>query len=638
MMQENSHKIHCTYDNLYDIISESECIDEDLFKSKINNLIEIGYIETSILDDSFIYTARTGLTWSDFKDIDDLIKKKILLHLVENPNTFFVLMNTQKGKMRIAALEMKKWGQNKEKKIVAFLIVSNDKTLADQSSDGILKTFERQKLKVFPLSSNSKVSLEHIKTYVDAYNNDTEEEYHMPLIIALANPKQNEKIVKLLHRIHRKVERNSKLRIGMIFDEADETYSRLRDKYFTIEGNDVSLSTYLVDNTMALHRLGFFTATDGNLLEDDYPECSNAYLYPIEIPQEDKEHYRAIHHEESIIHTVPFKSRESYNTYAMKILDNNKEHFMKPIVLQSGEICYRKTIINSNSQTKDMIDFAKQCNKKGMYCLVFNGVGVQLYINRKCVKIYKTKNKKFNELLFYIYKLFNLKDKPLIIIGRRKVDRGLGFHFCPKTNDEVKIEFEDHIVISKNREGLIWTDMIGGKIDDKNRASQKLGRLAGIIGNSPQYPGNTHYWTDENTAKIAKRHNTIVDVTNDMTACSLVQAVKKAETIVPKIPIVRDFEITELYNNFNDLKKHLRSILPIGNITKFNISNNTIKYRGTVKEIYSYIDRKQFLHLDINGGISKKVTKTSIVSRMMPVLHNNIQKWIGIYNKNACNL
>jgi len=424
----------------------------------------------------------------------------------------------------------------------------------------------------------------------------------------------------------------------MIFDEADETYPRLRDKYFTIEGNDVSLSTYLVDNTIALHRLGFFTATDGNLLEDDYPECSNAYLYPIEIPQEDKEHYRAIHHEESIIHTVPFKSRESYNTYAMKILDNNKEHFMKPIVLQSGEICYRKTIINSNSQTKDMIDFAKQCNKKGMYCLVFNGVGVQLYINRKCVKIYKTKNKKFNELLFYIYKLFNLKDKPLIIIGRRKVDRGLGFHFCPKTNDEVKIEFEDHIVISKNREGLIWTDMIGGKIDDKNRASQKLGRLAGIIGNSPQYPGNTHYWTDENTAKIAKRHNTIVDVTNDMTACSLVQAVKKAETIVPKIPIVRDFEITELYNNFNDLKKHLRSILPIGNITKFNISNNTIKYRGTVKEIYSYIDRKQFLHLDINGGISKKVTKTSIVSRMMPVLHNNIQKWIGIYNKNACNL
>ena len=96
MMQENSHKIHSTYDNLYDIISESEC-DEDLFKSKLNNLIEMGYIKTSILDDIFIYRSRSGLTWSDFKDIDDSIKKKILLHLVENPNTFFVLMNTQKG-------------------------------------------------------------------------------------------------------------------------------------------------------------------------------------------------------------------------------------------------------------------------------------------------------------------------------------------------------------------------------------------------------------------------------------------------------------------------------------------------------------------------------------------------------------
>ena len=168
--------------------------------------------------------------------------------------------------------------------------------------------------------------------------------------------------------------------------------------------------------------------------------------------------------------------------------------------------------MNSNSKTKDMAEFAKNCNEQNMYAFVFNGysgASVKVYRPGMPLKSYKTRGRKFNEVLFYAYKKLHLNDKPLVIIGRRKVDRGLGFHYCPRKNDEVTIDYklEEGTLVTSNREGLIWTDMILGKIEDVAIAVQKAGRLAGIIGNSPQYPGSIHYWTDEHTENSIRRHN-----------------------------------------------------------------------------------------------------------------------------------
>jgi hypothetical protein len=149
-----------------------------------------------------------------------------------------------------------------------------------------------------------------------------------------------------------------------------------------------------------------------------------------------------------------------------------------------------------------------------------------------------------------------LHDKPLIIIGRRKVDRGLGFHYCPRTNDVTSIDGSEGVLVTQNREGLIWTDMILGKIDDKNIATQKAGRLAGIIGNSPQYPGKIHYWTNENTETLIRRHNTIVDAANTYTGCSVLQAVKHAEdsTPMPKVNHKVDQKYYLVYDNIETAK------------------------------------------------------------------------------------
>ena len=534
-----NRKVHHTFDGLYDRVrgDKEDFINEDAFRTKVDELVDIGFIETSILDDLTIYSAKHGLKWwSDFKQIEDPIKKSILLLLVVNPTTFFVLLNTQKGKMKIAALEIKMWGQDKSKKVVAFIIVGNDKTLADQSVDGIIKTFGEQKVKIFYLSSNSKTSFEDIKTYIDAYASDEgdEGEYPMPVVALLANPNQCEKKLRLQNHIHKKVvNKNSLLRYGEIWDEADRTYAQLRDKQFLIDGQNLTCRTFTVEHTNALYRLGFISATDGNLLDEDYPECANAYLYPIEIAPEDQKHYRALHHVESITHRVPVTTKNNNNAYATQILTDNPLHFTSPIILPTGESYYRKIIVNSNSKTEDMSQFAKWCVSNGMYAIVFNGYGgasVKVYREGFRVENHKTKGKMFSELLFYIYKKLNLHDKPIVIIGRRKVDRGLGFHYCPRTDEEIIIDGTLGPLTSKNKEGLVWTDIILGRIEDKDTAVQKGGRGAGIIGNSPQYSGETHYWTDEYTENLIRRHNTIVDNSNSMNdGGSVSQAVTQAE-------------------------------------------------------------------------------------------------------------
>lgn len=536
-------KIWLTFLNLFDGVKgdKEDFIDEDSFEIKLNELVVDGFIYAGPLDDITIYQARDGLKWADFVDIEDPIKKSILLELVENPSTFFVLLNTQKGKMRIASQEIKNWGQNKTNKVVAFIIVDNDKTLSDQSIDGIKNVFSDQKVKIFSLSSTSKTSYDDIKTYIDAYSHgiiedNGELEYPMPVICGLGNSKQAEKILKLINHIDKKAStNNSSLRYGIIWDEADRTYKQLRDKQFIIDGENMSYKKFMAEKTEALYRLGFVSATEGDLLlDEEYPECANAYLYPVIISQEDQENYRALHHPESISHKIPFV-KDTCNSYAEKVIEINLEHFMTPINLANGERYYRKTIVNSNAKTDEMYQFAKWCNKKGMHSLIFNGYGgisIKILKVGQPTQIIRMKGRRLNEVIYYIYKKLNLNDKPLVIIGKRKVDRGLGFHYCPRNNDKIEIDGDRGILTTENRDGIVFTDMILGYIENKATAVQKAGRLAGIIGNSPQYPGSTHYWMDERTEQLIRRHNTVIDETNNINGCSVFQAVKCAQNSI----------------------------------------------------------------------------------------------------------
>lgn len=593
-------------ENLYDLVKERVIGDSENeegfpdineFENILNELIEYRFIIRKLHnEESYIYMARTGLKISEFSHIEDIIKQYTLQTFVENLTTFFILLNTQKGKMRQLSLEIKKWIEYTDNKVIPFIVVDNDTTLADQSADGIIRVIGELNVTLFTLSSNSKVSYKEIKTYIDAFEFDID--YIPPVIVLLANNKQIEKMLQLIHHINNKiVTRGSRLRYACAWDEADKTYPPFRNKTFNISNNPISVLTYMVNNIEGLHKLGFVTATDGSLLDSDYPECANAQLHAVVIDPEDEVNYRALHHEEAIVHSTPLKYKQKNNSYANEIINNNIEHFKTPIILNSGENYYRKIIINSNTKTSEMNDIAINCISNDFYAMTFNGYGgasIKVYNRNNRIKKYKTKGKKFNEVLFYIYKKLNLNDKPLVIIGRRKVDRGLGFHYSPKYDVEHTINYEDFEegpLVTRGREGLIWTDMILSKIDDKNSAVQKAGRLAGIIGNSPQYHGHIDFWTDEHTAHIISRHNSIVDATNTYQGLTISQAVKYAsrerDIRIPVRKINHNVDINKflVYNDENTVKI-------VCNILGYNYKQRRVNEDGFIYTSISELSKK----------------------------------------------
>jgi hypothetical protein len=644
-----------SYDSLYEKICDDtpdgqEIISEEHFEKSIDELYTADFIVYRRQDDNLFIGARPGLMWADFHSIDDPIKKNILLYLIDNPNVFFVLYNTQKGKSRIASMEMKQWAFRKDIKVVSFFLVDNDKALADQTSDGVIKSLGSS-VKVFTLSSSSKTTIEEIRTYIDAYAYD--DDYVMPVIVVLPNPTQNKKIISLLAHIRRKVLINkSRLRYGIIVDEADKTYPMIRDKRFSVDGQErqYCLLDFII-NEEALHRVGFVTATDGDLLED-YDECRNAYMHPIDVDESAKEYYRAFHTVGSIVNiTISTGQTKSNNAYAEHILTTNMTDIKTPI-LHNGVSIYRKIIVNSNPKGTDMMSLARFANNNGLYAITFNQSGICVYRDGLPVEKFKIKGVRLNELLFCIYKVMRLNDKPIVIIGRRKVDRGLGFHYAPRKNPSTQQfdrqaiawkgndKYPGDDVVSVDGEGLIWTDMILGRIEDISTAAQKAGRLAGIIGQCPQYTGKLYFWTDALTDRRIRMHNQKVDITNTLpTGYSAIQCVTHAADMVEDIPIalpLPDHVVhPELFSTDALAKEWCTVNLIAGygsskfglykaNETAGTANNGThIKKRGELVPICS---REETERGDLGWGVGTS-------ARIMPVREYGTIQYIVIYKR-----
>ena len=90
-----------SYESLYEKLCDDtqdgqDPISEEQFDQRIEELLTAGFIVHRRHEDDVFIEARHGLKWSDIHSIDEPIKKNILLYLIENPNVFFVLFNTQK--------------------------------------------------------------------------------------------------------------------------------------------------------------------------------------------------------------------------------------------------------------------------------------------------------------------------------------------------------------------------------------------------------------------------------------------------------------------------------------------------------------------------------------------------------------
>jgi hypothetical protein len=275
--------------------------------------------------------------------------------------------------------------------------------------------------------------------------------------------------------------------------------------------------------------------------------------------------------------------------------------------------------------------FAMRRIAEGSYAITVNMSGVVVYRAGHEKKKYSSKGTRFGQLLFKIYKELGLHNKPLFIIGRRKVDRGLGFHFTPRDGSE----------------GLVWTDMILGRVDDKSTAVQKAGRLAGVVVHCPQYSGSLTWWTDEKTASMICRHNDVVDVANSKKGCSLLQAFVRAEVEVPKTPIPEtknDVLISEeTFTSMNEAREWGRThldqspsvFIPCDSEGKSG-GQTHFHYRGGLREITSEKSTRESKDISWGQGTFKedKNEKTKTGSpRVFPVRVDTVLKFIVVYKR-----
>jgi len=546
-----TNRMNLDYDSLFETVSTEEFqvtneISNEVFSRHLNDLVDIGLLERNVneINDEIWYTGKPGLHFAEFSAIDDSVKKYILLQFISNPAMFFVLFNTQKGKSAITIKKIITWAKDPIKKFVPILMLESNIGLGDQTVEGIKDRMEKEGILVtlFRLVSTEKLAVDTITNYIDTYVGFPEDNKPMPLIVALTNDKQLAKVLEVLaHIVSRQHHRFPNLCYGLIWDEADRTYPGARDKVMRVGGKELCIRNFTLDNTLALGGCGWITATEGSLLDsEEYPECANAYSVTSEINEVDEKHYRAFHHPEAIIKIQKFSKRNNNENFMKVFVENKDEHFMKAIRSQDEKLIYRKTIINSSAKTTDHTKLAKELNSQHRcHAMTFNQNGLTVYAVDMPKQRFKTKGRSFNQLLMYAYKKCNLHTAPLFIIGRRKVDRGLSFHYAPRFYRAIEpktLDYELGPLELDGVEGLIWTDMFLGHVEIKESAVQKAGRLAGIVAHCPQYSGSITWWTDEDTAKEVKRHYEVVDKMNCLPGCNtMVQAMAKAERAVPVI-------------------------------------------------------------------------------------------------------
>ena len=650
-------------DEIYSLLEMPEDYTPEDLRNDLGDLEDVGHIKYMVHDDQRIYYAREGLTWADIVHHDNSMHKQILTTLINNPKGFMILYNTQKGKCALISAEIESWSRS-DKKVIPIVFVDNAKDQADQTGDGLKQILRDDRYIVMILSSNHGFNVDSINDKIDLYAGDLDNEHKIPVIVALTNNDQRKKVMQIIARILKKVTtRNSPLRYGVIYDEADKTYPSIRDAPGEAQGETTSIYKMTITNDTAVHRIGWVSATEGDMLED-YPEVYNAMMHPV---PEGSTNYRAFHHEDAIIHKVQQTVKDNNDTYALKIIDGIKitnddgtvddltKHFNTPIRLPNGKMYYRKTIINSTASVAKQTDLAKDISKKDMNAITVNMSGVKVYRKNMPLEKFSSKGRRFNEVLFYIYNKLGLDNKPLFIIGRRKVDRGIGFHYAPRLNENTNLPMPKTIaeisgmgeLVTDGVEALIWTDMILGRIGDKDTAVQKAGRLAGIIAMSQYYHGHIDFWTDASTAAQITRHNKIVDSAGAKRGYSVLQAVGHAKSENPEgvVEAPCDHLISDIFNTQDDAKAWCERTL--------NGSSKCGMYkdddRGTTSlalatKYKCYIGDNDLVPIQTAAAVGNKIVAedfnrirravhTGAKARIMPVKIGTVNKCVVVYSE-----
>ncbi len=509
----------------------------------------------------------------------------------ETPREVFALGHLQSGKTKVTMRLLEGMYANPSP-VIPFVFTDNytGKDLCAQ----LKQSLADPRFYIYMLSGNTSsldtllfAVRQHIKGWHDAQHMPVaNRQTVMPVMLALKNDVQARRVLSLMKYISTELDGH----YAVIWDEADQTYKQRKiDQVYDIDGTRLSFRMFFEKDAKHLHQLVFVTATDGELL-DEVEECRTATLCQL---MQMEQSYRGLSHPSTRYMIEP--NIESSGSYAEKVLTKYEKYFMTPYQTRAGTMKFRKVIVHVEAYRSKHTEFAERWADKGYHCLVFNGTGLSLHRAGQGVKrfsLHNTELRSLGILCLYILHLFQLIDKPIIIIGNRKISRGIGFSHTPwvdNTTEVLRPKGLPAVTVTRTA-SFIWTDMIVTEQEDANQTVQKAGRLTGNHGDSEDFPvDGLCFYTTQATADLLKSASRKIDYLNGdfrhLPAGEANQRAKKRvaddmsreETAVSTavVPVQRNDIIVDALPDYTSAVKRTRVLnTEFGHIVKIGILRN----------------------------------------------------------------
>jgi len=527
---------------------------------------------------------------------------------------------------------------NKTKYLPVFYLVSDNQTsLMDQMKDG-LNTLLCNELeldgKIYDglmcLKGDEKTTTASIKDYIGSYLcsylENAPNKKLPPIILGLNNKIQIKKMMDIHDsEVVQRLERNpySRLRSYWIFDEFDLTYKSLRP----------TIKPILVDHPKGVLSVLGVTASEDGMCEE-FPEWETANLVRIEMNAEKEMNYRGIHHPDAKIHRYKQKGSDTNGGYALRIINENISHFTTSCINPKDNVNYfRKVIILGDVRIASQRTLANQLLELKFHIILQNENNLKLIKSTDksgMIKWPLRKGKVLRDELFIMFNKHNLWDGPVALIGNKKINRGLGYHYA----------------LPSGGKGLIWTDEIMGDIDGDANRVQRVSRLHGVIAHCENYPNELHFWIDERTELTVRNTNAQIKSLHDgyLGFQSLGDRLNYAKQVTPLLRLSRRYKISEVFSTQLLAKEWFRNekikhdLSPTYECSSYGLylaNDQTIavkegtagithfKYRSEFKKIM-LLETLKTVDTDFGQGANER-------ARIMPVLHGDVVQFVVIY-------
>jgi len=313
-----------------------------------------------------------------------------------------------------------------------------------------------------------------LNVYIERYQQTTHVGLLPPLILALSNNNQVKKIYELIESIGENAE--------VYFDEADITYTLYREQWSSYIPRVKAV--YMITATpQRLHEYEELKETIEPFVIEHTKDFYNLYMNHLDT---DAVVYHA--------NPDPMATFDS-NMFIYKTIQRNYQHFARP--LRDGK--YRRVIAISSMFIADHDEIASMIIEDfGFNVLTVNSLGVVLQRTTGKKEIFPVK-RELSDVLASIDELPYVRNKALVIIGNRRIDRGVTFQNPGK--------------------GFLVRDIIISpsiKKDNVARMVQVLGRIAGYIkGALIDKDDKVHIFLTEANSKNDTKDDTTPETTSE---------------------------------------------------------------------------------------------------------------------------